>query len=165
MTFFCFRFLSSFFLPVFIFLFFVSISNLCFFLSLIFFFFCFYCKTSGHRAYYCKSMLQLETKLTKIVLQHEHRGGSEKYDAIFCTWWKLQPRKRVRQVQILRNTCNHMASCLFGARYRVSGDASRRTTPPPGREWLRDQPRRTREEEDKKKREEKNIADHKISLQ
>ena len=85
---------------------------------------CFYCKTLGHRAYYCKSMLQLRTKLTKIVSQHEH-GGSEKHtrrDAIFCTscWWKLTTQALKTGADIRkasgcwshsRNTCNHKASC------------------------------------------------------
>ena len=54
---------------------------------------CFYRGSRGHRAFYCKSMLQLGTKLTKILQQHEH-GGSDQHgrkESIFCSscWWRV----------------------------------------------------------------------------
>ena len=85
---------------------------------------CFYCGSKGHRAFYCKSMLQLGTKLTKILQQHEH-GGSEQHghkESIFCSscWWKSTMTAMASGANICkasgwwshsRNTCNHKQAC------------------------------------------------------
>ena len=103
---------------------------------------CFYCGSRGHRAFYCKSMLQLGTKLTKILKQHEH-GGSEqpgRKESIFCSscWWRVTTsavtgganvRKASGWWSHSRNTCNRKTSCPLAQDsdlLRMSNDELRR---------------------------------------
>ena len=121
---------------------------------------CFYCGSRGHRAFYCKSMLQLGTKLTKIVQQHEH-GGSERHgrkESIFCSscWWRATTsaitsganvRKASGWWSNSRNTCNHKTSCPLAQDsdlLRMSDDELRRRLAENGLEIGREERKRSR---------------------